>query len=564
MSCKCERQNFLDAYEDEMEHTLEEMKIDSPTTEARIHVAHTLRPRFALDRQSAERETNNISEYEVPEAEFTVTPDGRVLYTKYNRTLDELHERQRELQPDQYSVNEHDTSRLIERMFQRGATEVVTSYSRAEGDNRDIVVMRFDPITRIGTTHIINTQVDGSNHDFQTIQGIAKDKFTHLAEATSGEHLFVLSNAPVRNEKIVEGIKSFQESKQYDIKKIAPSMDTVVLEEFAVTSRQVREKVTQDIKDTIRGVQRYVQTTQKHHPKKEDVPPFYVRLFGLKKSIISDRDKDFLSPGFSSNLQSVDTQKTIIRHVQHEVNYGSNHTNGDKQVDRKKSNMVLTTVFETEPIKRGKGMQVEKKQPPFRKEKRLIEKEKKLKRQKISIPLFHESPVILINNNNEKKRDESSGNQKNLPQRYTWMVQQLRRIEQSLLKQDRASNNHINKENESKNDREKRTEQIIMVRVTQLILIWLITSYAEKHSLLKQTTLTKKIGSEYIYRNYQHNETPWILFSIIWYLVMLREQGKVTIQKKQKKKKTNNVNIPTVIFAYERNNYIQTQSIFVI
>jgi len=527
MSCKCERQNFLDAYEDEMEHTLEEMKIDSPTTEARIHVAQTLRPRFALDRQSAERETNNISEYEVPEAEFTVTPDGRVLYTKYNRTLDELHERQRELQPDQYSVDEHDTSRIIERMFQRGATEVVTSYPRAEGDNRDIVVMRFDPITRIGTTHIINTQVDGSNHDFQTIQGIAKDKFTHLAEATSGEHFFVLSNAPVRNEKIVEGIKPFQESKQYDIKKITPSMNTVVLEEFAVTSRQVREKVTQDIKDTIRGVQRYVQTTRKHHPTKEDIPPFYVRLFGLKKSIIG-------------------------------------YTNGDKPADRKRPTMVLTTVFETEPIKRGKGMKVEKKQPLVRKEKRVTEKKKKLKRQKISMPQSHELPVILINNNNEKKRDESSGSQKDLLQRCARMVQQLKQIEQYLVKQEHIPSRRINKENKSKHDREKRTEQIIIVRVTQLILLWFITTYVEKQPLLKQTTQIKETVSKDTHHDRQYNETPWILLSIIWYLVMLREQGKVTIQKKQKKRKANNGNIPTVIFAYERGNYIQPQSIFVI
>ena len=565
MACKCERQNFLDAYNDEMDQTLKEMNIDSPTTEARLQVAQTLRPRFTIDKQSAEREENNMPEYDVPEAGFTLTPDGGVLYTKYNRTLSELHERQQKIQPDQYSKEEHDTSRLIERMFQQGATEVVTSYPRAEGDSRDIVVMRFDPITKIGTTHIINTQVNGKNHDFQEIHGIARDKFTHLADTTSENHLFVLSNAPVKNEKTAEVLRPSQTSEYLYDKKAAPSLDAVVLGEFADTSHQVREKVTQDVSDTIRGIQRYVQTTRKHHPTKENVPPFYVRLFGLKKSPGSERAGKFVSPRPVSTLQSVDTPKKIIRRRLHQVNQGIDRMKGDKRIDRKKTTTVFTATVETEPMKRKKGMKVEKKQPLFRKEKPVREKKRKLKVKEVSARPVHESPVILTRSNSEKKQDKPSENQTDILQKCARIIQRLVRMEQRIVQKERALNRHMyNDEHISKNDQEKPTEQRILIRVTELILLWFITADIEKQPVRKQTAQIQKTVSKDTYHERQDSQTPWILLSIIWYLVMVREQGKVTIVKKQKKKKTNNVNKPTVIFAYDHASNIQTQSIFVI
>lgn len=564
MACKCEQQNFLDAYNDEMDQTLKEMNIDSPTTEARLQVAKTLRPIFAMDNLSAKREADNMPEYDVPEAGFTLTPDGGVLYTKYNRTLSELHERQQKIQPDQYSKEEHDTSRLIERMFQQGATEVVTSYPRAKGDSRDIVVMRFDPITKIGTTHIINTQVNGKNHDFQEIHGIARDKFTHLADTTSENHLFVLSNASVKSEKTVEVLRPSQTFEHLYDKKIAPSLDAVVLGEFADTSHQVREKVTQDVSDTIQGIQRYVQTTRKHHPTKENVPPFYVRLFGLKKTNTSEKAKAHVLPNPSSIPQSVDARKIITSRDLHPVRHVIDRIKVNKQVDRKKTTTVFTATVETKPIKRKKDMKVEKKQSLFQKEKPVTEKKKKLKRKEISTSPIHESRVVSITHTPEKKRAEPSGSQIDVLQKFARMVQQLKRIEHRVVQQEHASNRRVRKENTSKNYREKRTEKIIVIRVTQLILLWFITSYVEKQPLLKRTAQTQKTVSKDTYHERQDSQTPWLLLSIIWYLVMLREQGKITIVKKQKKKKTNNINKPTVIFTYDHGSNLQTQSIFVI
>ena len=564
MPCKCERQNFLDAYNDEMDQTLKEMNIDSPTTEARLQVAKTLRPRFAMDNLSAKREADNMPEYEVPEAGFTLTPDGGVLYTTYNRTLSELHERQQKIQPEQYSKQEHDTSRLIERMFQQGATEVVTSYPRTEGDSRDIVVMRFDPITKIGTTHIINTQVNGKNHDFQEIHGIARDKFTHLADTTSENNLFVLSNAPVRSEKTAEVLRPSQTFEPLHDKKVAPSLDAVVLREFADTSHQVREKVTQDISDTIQGIQRYVQTTRKHHPTNETVPPFYVRLFGLKKSNTSEKAKAHVSPNPSSIPQSVDARKIITSRDLHPVRHVIDRIKVNKQVDRKKTTTVFTAAVETEPMKRKKGMRVEKKQPLFRKEKPVREKKRRLKGKEVSTRPFHESPIILTRSTSEKKQDRSSKNQTDILQKCARIIQRLVRMEQRIERKEHASNRSIPKEHTSKNDQEKPTEQRILIRVTKLILLWFITADIEKQPVRKQTAQIQKTVSKETYHERQDSQTPWILLSIIWHLVMLREQGKVTIVKKQKKKKTNNINKPTVIFAYDHGSNIQTQSIFVI
>jgi|GEM_PF-4056263 len=604
MSCTCEKQNFLTAYEDEMDKTLVQMNLNEPTTEARMRVAQNLRPKFALDRHSSEREAKNLSEYEVPEAAFTLTSEGNVLYTKYNRTLDELHTRQQELQPDQYSKDEHDVSTLVQRMFQQGATEVVTSYPRDEGDNRDIVVMRFDPITRIGTTRVINTQVNGKNHEFQTVHGIAKEKFTHLTDVETEKKLFVLSNVSYIQKQTTKNTQHQNSRVSFEDATAFRAMDAVILQQAMDTSHQIQEKVRSDITDTIQGVSRYIQTTQKHQPKTSDIPPFYTRLFGLQKPISTDpvNSNSFseITPSprhisvkntralFLSHKQTLNTDRYSKVTLQ---TFGQTRGTEDKTFEKKpvdlmvgehiigqqalssqerksayinnRSVLLNGILFEKsrarevvvrEKTKQSKQQQREQKNI----RKRVIVETNQLDRNKRLLGGFDK---IRRKVKTEKHLIKPLLIQKNRQTEHQKKTQITKKIILNVLVKESSQNINTICEQEVMNKREVYVNERILLRFTQLILLW-------KSSEQRVDRQEVKSPEEYIKKEtnitIQQIETPWILFSIIWYLAMIREQGKVSVSKKPKKRVIVKNKKDTIIFAYDSGSYLPTQSIFVI
>lgn len=183
MNCIPEKENLLLAYRDKFAS----IKLTYPEwsdTELRLQTAADLRPQFRLNRDAGYRENLGLSEYEVPEAAFTFTEDGSVWYTKYGQGLLEFHKRQLRLTPDVYSPEEHAISLLIEEHFKQGATSVVTSY----GD-RDLIVMHFDPITKLGTTKIIDVTKLQS-----TVQEIAKKRYAHFESLHLTDSIFIFSD----------------------------------------------------------------------------------------------------------------------------------------------------------------------------------------------------------------------------------------------------------------------------------------------------------------------------------------------------------------------------------
>jgi len=236
MDCKPEKENLLLAYRDKF-ISIKQTYPEWSDTDVRLQTAADLRPQFRLNRDAGYRENLGLSEYEVPEAVFTLTEGGSVWYTKYGQGLLEFHERQLRLTPETYSPEEHAISLLIEEYFKRGATSVVTSY----GD-RDLVVMHFDPITMLGTTKIIDATKQQS-----TVWEIAKKRYAHFESLHLTDKIFLFTDKKLSIQHATEVIKP-------------------------IMKQRMKTKLGFD------GVQQFVSIHQKQEDKHIQ-PPFYKRLF---------------------------------------------------------------------------------------------------------------------------------------------------------------------------------------------------------------------------------------------------------------------------------------------
>jgi hypothetical protein len=173
--------------------------------EARVKVAELFRPRFHSMEESAKIENSGAKEYE--NGEFAFNEQGRMYYPKDGVTAEELHLNQLRLselhdKPEEYSLEAHQTTILIEQAFRNGSTVVVTSYGRNNGDNRDVLEYHYDSITNKGFVRVHNTEVDGKFHAFDDIKEIAKSKFLGLHEMKITSNVFVLSDKPLEENKV--------------------------------------------------------------------------------------------------------------------------------------------------------------------------------------------------------------------------------------------------------------------------------------------------------------------------------------------------------------------------
>lgn len=200
MPCTCEKKDYLKSYQGLAEE-VQQANPQLTSLEIKKEAAIVFR-RWYRENQAYEKP---FKEYAGPE--FTVTPDGQIYYPQYGTTLEQLHQNQLKRTPDKYSATEHATSRSIQAAFREGATVVVTSYARNGKDNRDLLVMEIDPVTKKGRTRIVNTALNGEYHTFSGIREIAKKRFNNLTEIAHQENIFLLTDKSISRQKIKQSLR---------------------------------------------------------------------------------------------------------------------------------------------------------------------------------------------------------------------------------------------------------------------------------------------------------------------------------------------------------------------
>ncbi len=181
----------------------------------RVQTAQYLRPKFHMDKTTLEREKSTQGEYDVPESQFTLTPDGHIYYTQYGQSLLELHERQKRLTPDSYSPREHAISVLIETLFAQGASTVVANYG-----TRDLLVLRYNHETKIGTTSVINTQQ--SDNGTSTLLHIVQKRFPHLTPISPTEDITLHTDTPTSSIRARQTIQALYPNNTKNIPDFSP------------------------------------------------------------------------------------------------------------------------------------------------------------------------------------------------------------------------------------------------------------------------------------------------------------------------------------------------------
>jgi hypothetical protein len=273
----------------------EEVKKELPelsASQVRHEVADRLRPLFKQDKQSWRQENSGEKEYDG--TKIKVTENGDVYYPEYgNRTLEQCHIRQLTITPESYSKEEHQTSRLIQEAFRNGATRVVTSYAREGNDNRDIVVMEIDPVSREGKLRIINTKENGRNHTYSEISQMMEERFSMLHTIKPNDTMTVLSDAVVTNEQTervfhsVERIHQEHERALFANRTHVPESGdnnikpTESIGEYSL--RVVRDgsvNIAVEIKDTIHQVKKYSDDRKTEDVSHERRLSFFTRLLG--------------------------------------------------------------------------------------------------------------------------------------------------------------------------------------------------------------------------------------------------------------------------------------------
>lgn len=201
---------YCDSYKD----VVQQLAVKQPFLtqhDIRVEAARIFRPRYRIDKKSEKTEIAGLPDYEgIP---FSLTPNGEVFFPSYGpdgKVLEEVHLSQLRQRPYEYSSKDHQTSLLIQRAFQEGATKVRTVYGREGDDYRDIVEMDYDPVTNQGLLKVKNTEQNGELQSFSEIRTIAKRTNPHLAEVMPADNIFILTDKLLRTNDAKRTINSGQ------------------------------------------------------------------------------------------------------------------------------------------------------------------------------------------------------------------------------------------------------------------------------------------------------------------------------------------------------------------
>src|SRR3989344_2438726 len=287
MPCTQCKESFQDSYN----VTVDTLKCESPTLSAhdmRIQAAQRFRPVYHAMKEASRIENEGNEKYE--NGEFELTQGGEMYFLNTGVTAEQLHKNQRrssELKnnPDEYSVNDHQISTLVQHALANGATVVRTSFSRDGRDNRDIVEYVYDRATNRGIIRVINTAQNGLYHNFDTIREIARRQSPHLTEVSPSEEIFVLTDAKVLPDKAQSVIQSIRHPDQYaSDSQISSITDQTVtkspdnhsdrrvsieeplrlkrsgsIQQIAETMTHASRRIVRETGETITGVSRFLQ-----------------------------------------------------------------------------------------------------------------------------------------------------------------------------------------------------------------------------------------------------------------------------------------------------------------
>lgn len=576
---------------------------DWSPSQIRKEAAIRFRPRFRQDKASSIQETRN--EAMSPGPEF-ILKDGEVYYPDYGMSANELNERTLRLNPSEYSLAQHQATAVMSEAFSNGATEVVTTYHREGEDHRDLVVMKYDPVTGKGKMTILNAAQDGNFHKFQDMQSVAKSQFVTHYEMRPANNVFILSDKPLAHQKVQKALGYVEQriasvlrepdrhvvdvklEQQKEVKELIHTSESHPPLQSDSTSqkRERRDEVNRaeqifqserlSLTKSREKPERVLEVIQKRHRKMTETKTAFHIVAETQVAVaavpllIASLAKELPKP-----IRAV--EKSIVRYKKKEARRFKKIEKIQRMERRQSRERWREVVID----KGKKEFRVSKRRKialrPESRGKRDVERKKRRKLEKrVKWKVLLEQTVSAL----PIKQTETL----HVPQKEKKLEKKQRRLAVLFLRLARKVNArerritgvveftrkpqsqkglHIEKPRlidvapkeirrvERKMRREKKKEAV--ARFSFAMIIWLVFT----EGILQKKDKTQNIKkTEQLNPLVQNEPTHWVLLAIIWYLVMIREGGMTNKPINKYTNTTNNQMKTTiqpqgVIFAYQ-------------
>jgi len=218
---------------------------------------------------------------------------------------------------------------------------------------------------------------------------------------------------------------------------------------------------------------------------------------------------------------------------------------------------------------------VKKEKQIRKKEKKILKKEEKqsLLKKKEHVIYSQSKIEVRLNKKEKKKTNELKEKQKKFvlkpkEQRIVEIVNALKMVslkKEKIFNRSEKKRKRIEKKTRTaekprlkKREQKLKKHEAVFNFFQAFLLFKLFALVKNEQSEKKESDIkVRKIDQKEQLENSMETETPFILLSIIWYLVMVREQGKVTYVKKKKAKKKgkNSIKKHGVIFDRTSESY---------
>jgi len=548
----------------------------APIEQQQEWVKQKVQQKISSDARSVEKENSGALTYVGPE--FTLNEKGNIYYPEYDASLDELFARQEKYRASDCDSKEKAASLLMQQAFKDGAREVVmpswyVNKETGKQEIRDIIIMRWDGTK--GTSEIHNIAPDNNFLSLEQAKERIQERFKKVELTEPIHDVYIFSDTVMNKAEtsaIVHTVEAeFVERKQLEVRLELKSLGDTRKEHIEAPRDAHTMPLMKDRQVAISTLA-FAKTEQGKAPERKYIPPFFAKLVDgimpIAKEIPKKKPEEIVPKAIKTEqVSTVSVEKKGIgikkkeKKVKREkkVLYASEISIRESVIsgrsEKKKKHEKKIKEHVSKKHRNPETVQIEKEKKKVRKEKRKLKsREQKIKKKEIPV-----TKEVRQKTKKERKEKKERKRKEALRSVVKKVLKELRRIEKKKQKITPYPKEYLGtsvKTDQILRRREKQTHQLIEKQTTIHFIIALIlwrVMYAKGEEKEKMSTLVLSKSKEEKQNNLgeaeETEQTPWVLFSIVWYMTMVREQGK---RQQPKKKKKRTENLSGIVYSYEK------------
>jgi len=464
--------------------------------------------------------------------QFSLTSNGDVYFSGFHGSLNTMYADQQIVLPDMYDSEEHKTVLSAYEALRNGATQaahIVHHYNeKGELDVRDVVVLTYDHETNTGQMHILNISQRGKNHQsLESAHDAMQKRLGGFEEKMKADSVFLF----VREEKPIDPLSFFRE--KINSSKIQEA-NTSFLYDY----------LTEPVKefDTVQQFQEVVSIvrTVVHVDTFEDDIPYVLPRF-LEQFIKQDEKDELWKRKIQEKKkqndgvdQTHDSQETVSDEFSKETFHVATHFERQEKkfLEEKKMQRPDKKMFTPG------NTEMKRRKDPLKQKQKITEK--------LGI-IFSLKEKSIERPKKKKRREELQINTLKKYTRVSLLIKVNHFFRKESVRRQKKQEKTIHPFSEIRGlpmpkKEQKQCNRILTMEYVRAFIVF---------SLLKQPSIMTQSDKKNE-NNPAQNYGPWVLLSIVWYMTMMREQGRGGIlPKKKKKKKKNRFYRHGLIYAYK-------------